>query len=189
MKEEVFKAGLALANDYDFTIVLGGGEPTLHPQFETFLIHAIAAGGGRDRRKPFIVTNGSIKKRALLIHQLAVANIIKGKLSYDQFHNLKMVDEEVIEAFRESDDLWGPPYGIDEPVRATSQLFKRGRATRFEEAKDECICPEWMVKPNGDIYQCACPDAPKIGDVWNGVDSPCCECWHSEEYKEALTNV
>lgn len=188
MSVETFKAALQIAQDYDSTITIGGGEPTLHPHFEKFLLLAIAAAGkmGSDY-KVFIVTNGSIKDRAMMIGQLSAASIIDGYLSYDQFHNLDIVDEEVIEWFRSMDHLWGPVYDprgqkYADPVRATRKLSKRGRAVKFVEAEDTCVCADIIVKPNGDMYACGCPDAPKIGSTSEGftADPYFNQCCHED---------
>jgi sulfatase maturation enzyme AslB (radical SAM superfamily) len=190
MSVDTFKAALEIAVSYGETIAIGGGEPTLHPHFEKLLLLAIAAAakGGEDY-KVFIVNNGSIKERAMMLGQLAAAGVIEAKLSYDQFHNLEMVDEEVIEYYRSMDSLLGPvhnPRGqaYADPVRPTRKLAKVGRAVQFEEAEQDCACEDLFVKPNGDIYQCGCPDSPKLGTVNDGFDgyvSHC--CYHSEEYR------
>ena len=192
MSLDTFKAALEIAKSYDSPIVIGGGEPTLHPHFEKFLLLAIAAAAtmGNDY-KVFIVTNGSIKERAMMIGHLSASNIIEGKLSWDQFHDLDMVDTEVSDWFESMGALWGPVWGAgNAPVRPTNKLSKRGRAVQFEEAQDDCACEETFIRPNGDIHQCGCPDSPKVGDVINGIETYITRaCCHSEEYAAELAEA
>ena len=181
MSMHVFRQALKLAGNYGEDVALGGGEPTLHPYFEKMLLLAIAAP---KKDKAFIVTNGSIKERAMMLYQLASQNVIYAKLSYDQFHNLEMVDDEVIEAYKAASWLWGPPLGQDEPFMATRKLSNRGRARQFKEAVDYCACEDWIVKPDGKVYQCGCEDAPQIGDVWGRISGPGKMCCHFIEVED-----
>jgi len=183
MSLETFKAALAMAKDYDSPVTIGGGEPTLHPEFEHFLILAIAAS--QEYMRPFIVTNGTHKERSLLILELTEKELVEGHLSYDQYHDMSMVDDVVFNGFRTiPHGLWGDYYGY----REGPTLVAVGRARQIDGArKDECACESTFVQPNGVIRQCGCPRSPKIGHVKDGsFDSPApgC-CFKSEEYKEA----
>ena len=185
MKLDTFKAALELARQYDESIAIGGGEPTLHPDFEKFLLLAIA-NQSNDFDKVFIVTNGSLKERAMMIGKLSASGVIEGKLSWDQFHDLDMIDPEVSEWFHQMGALWGPVRGTQDPIRPTNKLSKRGRAAKIKEAQDDCACEDLFIRPNGDVYQCGCPDSPKLGNVNEGYEmdgwiAHC--CYHSEEYQ------
>lgn len=188
MSLDTFRKALEIAKEYEDSICIGGGEPTLHPDFEAMLLEAIAVA---NKGNPvFIVTNGSNERLSLLLANLTARGIIDAKLSYDQFHNLDMVDAEVIEEFRRLGNLWGPPRGVDEPTRSLKGLSKRGRARQFKEAGEDCACAAIFVAPNGKIYQCGCQDAPQIGHVDTGFHSVAWgECCHSDYYKEELTNA
>lgn len=168
MSLETFKAALKVAVDYGGCIAIGGGEPTLHPDFEKFLLLAISESG--DDGRPFIVTNGSIKERAMMIAKLTKAGVIEGKLSWDQYHDLDMVDSEVFEAFSEEKNLWGPSYGTTTPYRNPAGVIKAGRARKIKEAREkDCCCTDIFVKPNGNIHHCGCKNSPKIGHVTTGI--------------------
>jgi MoaA/NifB/PqqE/SkfB family radical SAM enzyme len=41
MSRKDFESAIALAKQYEQTITIGGGEPTLHPHFKEFLFHAV----------------------------------------------------------------------------------------------------------------------------------------------------
>lgn len=198
MSMATFKAALECATNRDDTIAIGGGEPTLHPHFEKFLLLAIAAcGKSGNGNKVFIVNNGSMKERALMLGQLSAAGIIEAQLSYDQFHNMEMVSPEVVEYYRSMGALWGPAmsyFNRDqtdiEPARSIVGLVKAGRAVQFEDAGQtgsQCACSDIFVKPNGDVYQCGCVDSPKLGDVFSDYDSLCSgECHNSVYYKREV---
>lgn len=185
MSLPTFKAALALAKDYEEYATIGGGEPTLHPHFEKMLLLAIA--NAPSESKVFIVTNGSLKERAMMLGRLSASGVIDAKLSWDQFHDIDKVDDEVYEWYKSMGALWGPVWGTTDPVRPTAKLSKQGRATKFKEAMKDCACEDLIVKPNGDIFQCGCADAPKLGNINTGYNmggwvAHC--CYHSEEYAE-----
>lgn len=160
------RAALALGSDEYVTI--GGGEPTIHPHFEKILLETIAFRGTGDDGVG-VVTNGSIKNRALMLAQLARKGAIWAELSTDYFHDSDMVDEEVVEAFG----------GMTRDVtnNGNREPFPQGRYREYIGATDpstanDCACSDIFVKPNGDIHLCGCANAPKIGDVWHGYEIP-----------------
>lgn len=180
----------------DFTI--GGGEPCLHPQFETIITMIIAHMHKKPYPSvPFIVVNGSFRKRALWLLELAEQNLIKPKLSYDQFHNMKMVHPSVVDAYRKHKWLWGPNAFTDQetaaPFRNTDGLVAVGRAVQFTDARKECACPTYMVKPSGEIKQCGCIESPVIGSVFTGGIYPQfpkmpSRCHNSYGFREAMAD-
>jgi hypothetical protein len=186
MRLETFKAAIAVCHNYNSAITIGGGEPTLHPEFEHFLILAIAA---TPPGRPFIVTNGSHKERSLLILELTRRGVISGHLSYDQYHDMSMVDDVVFDGFRTiSQGLWGGDmYGY----RKESTLVAAGRARPFVGARKGCACESTFVQPSGIIRQCGCPHSPKIGHVKSGrFDSSITDCcYNGEEYKLARAKL
>lgn len=156
MSREVWELGIELCKDYDSKVAIGGGEPTLHPEFNDILLEAIAASG--EYTRPFIVTNGTNKKRALLLHKLHKAEIVEAHLSTDQYHEYDMVDHEVREAFGHDDwDCGRQPINV-------------GRWAESQEIETSgCACPDQLIQTDGQIRYCGCLDAPIIGDVWNGI--------------------
>lgn len=152
MSFETFKAALSFA---DF-VTLGGGEPTIHPDFCQFLLYAIAHCDG-----VFVITNGSMTDISLAMAKMN-CETFGCELSLDDFHD--PIDPKVVSAFKKIDS-----------IRDTSRnLIKAGRCDWGRE--DKCICDgETFVKPNGDIHQCGCEDSPKVGtvfeDEWSRKDN------------------
>jgi hypothetical protein len=182
MSVKTFRKALEIAENHGDYIMLGGGEPTLHPQFESFLIWAIAS----NEEPPHIVTNGKIKNRALLIAKLSKADLIFGELSQDCFH--EPIDDQVVKAFGKSirdvtKGLW-ESFGIVEGREIKRRGLSRRPKYKFG-LPFKCRCDDIFVKPNGKIYQCGCPDSPCIGDVSNGYNSlgdlGDGTCWHDLE--------
>jgi MoaA/NifB/PqqE/SkfB family radical SAM enzyme len=152
MSKEVFHAALELCSEYDSYVTLGGGEPTLHPNFREFLIEAIA----ELEHTLLVVTNGSVKRHALLLAKLARREVIQAELSRDDWHD--DIDWEVVEA----------------------------TVLEIEPNGNDCACSDICIKPNGDAHVCGCPDAPCIGNVFDGIEYP--EEW-GECHKNQLVEV
>jgi MoaA/NifB/PqqE/SkfB family radical SAM enzyme len=149
MSFHTFKKALS----HDDSVVLGGGEPTLHPHFEKFLLYAIA-----HCTNTFVVTNGKIKQKALMLARLNGFNpeLFHAELSQDPFH--EPINPKVVQAFGKS-------------IRDTSNHLSNSGRCDFGHNND-CICDgDAFVKPNGDVHQCGCLDSPKVGDVFNGYQS------------------
>jgi len=169
MSREVWEAVLTEAAGRYITI--GGGEPTLHPDFERMLLEALAVA-----ESVCIITNGKAKKRALMLAKLGKAGVVETQLSQDEYH--EPIDPEVVEAFEAMGtyDYMGERKGIRNTTSDGRMPGAVGRAleTVFEGYEEDelpefsCMCETHQVKPNGDIHQCGCPDSPKIGDVFNG---------------------
>lgn len=185
MSMEVFRAVLP---HLDTVVTIGGGEPTLHPQFEVILLECIAQLHQCVAYGPHIVTNGKITSKAMMIAALSKGGIIEGELSRDEYHD--SIDDRVVAAFEGVSKNGGG-------VRDTSQGGSRtplphGRGLEllgYEENEtpeldgSECLCDTTMIKPNGDAHQCGCVDSPIIGNVFDGWDSPIFgECCHSQEF-------
>jgi len=187
MSLETFQKAINLASDNEEYICLGGGEPTIHPLFERFLLEAIAISD-KDV-PPYIVTNGKETNRAIMIARLIKNGVIGGKLSQDIYH--ESIDPKVVKMFKKIGD-----HGITGISNVTKDnLVYSGRAKRIKNSHGgspvkRCFCEEIFVRPNGIIYQCGCKDAPVIGNVDNGYDSPCPgECYHSQEYQNELRQI
>jgi len=92
MTFKTLKKTLEYAYEY---IVFGGGEPTIHPQFEKFLFYAIG-----ENMKVNIITNGKLKNKAIALANLSSGDneYIIAELSQDPFH--EKVNKSVVEAFK-----------------------------------------------------------------------------------------
>lgn len=170
MSEEVWRASLNLCYEYELEITLGGGEPTLHPQFERILLESIGLSNINKDRNVAVITNGSHRDRSLLLWRLGVQGIVYARLSYDQYHDLDMIDDEVIDKFTQNKMLWGT---------TTRNVVKAGRAIHIKGAEEGCICPTSRIEPNGDIFHCGCLDAPRYGNILTGFD---CDEFYTNEY-------
>ena len=166
MSLETFRAALKL----DCKITLGGGEPTLHEDFDTMLLESLVVT--RNAKSLLnIITNGSITKRALLLAALDKCELLQAQLSLDEYHD--PIDPVVVATFKDTSPGYSGPIGIKNTTRkAVPKLRGRAIALMGQEDKElkefDCMCNDFFVKPNGDIRQCACDDSPKIGTVKNG---------------------
>lgn len=120
--------------------------------------------------------------------------MIYAHLSQDEYHD--PVDHEVIEAFGEQKDFY---HGVwDTSQDGSREPLPHGRALGLlgydeddppERTENDCICPQWMCKPDGRIYQCGCNDSPQIGDVESEVSPTPYNCWRSQDFiEECLEN-
>src|ERR1035441_1381 len=110
MTRETFHKAIALACDHEASITIGGGEPTLHPLFQEFLMYAIweLASQSNSQGSPavFLVTNGSNMEAAITLAHLAERGVIGCRVSHDQYHD--PIDPRVFAAFKRHDPS---PYG------------------------------------------------------------------------------
>ena len=166
MTFDVFKKAL----EYDDIIAIGGGEPTVHPEFEKFLLYAIA-----NVDDVWLATNGKITDIALALAALAKKGVIGCALSMDDYHG--RIDGKVVHAFvddKPSDndyrfrDRATGEMDLREIRDVTGKVSAVGRDADWEDATDDCACPGPFVKPDGKVYQCGCPDSFQIGDVFDG---------------------
>ena len=171
---EVLEAALELVSGADPPITIGGGEPTIHPQFRQIMCR-ILEERGRDQWEtaPQIITNG--KKTDELFFLLGLGDAVSLAVSRDEWHEplpdavVKMLDQRKVEK-------WGP--------KSWDHLLYQGRAQGLlreyygawyvkegvaKNHQTDCVCNSLMVKPNGDIRWCGCTRAPKVGTVWSGL--------------------
>lgn len=170
MSLEVAIKALDIAKYYGYEIAIGGGEPTLHNDFELILCKAIIASRGSGC-PTFIVTNGTNKDRSALISALSMSGVIVGGLSRDEWHG--NIEEEVVKMFDvKKDDFFGRN-NDNRFIRRVRKLVDSGRASMLSESfelDDGCCCSDVFVKPDGTIMYCGCSDSIVIGDVFNGID-------------------
>lgn len=186
MSLATFRKALRFAQDFDChtegTITLGGGEPTLHRHFEVILLETMAVA-----KSVHVITNGKIRRRALLLFGLAEKGRIEAELSVDEFH--ESIDHETVELFEKIGAIRDITKG------GTRYPIAVGRAQEIfgdDEPDKDCCCDGWIVKPSGKIVQCGCPDSPVIGDVKNGIkiENHCMyDCYRSSEFQESLKEV
>ena len=155
MSIEVFKKALAYDDE---CAEIGGGEPTVHPQF--WEIIGLALG---NTSYVWLATNGKIKDIALILAGLSKREVLGCELSQDAYH--EPIDEAVFEAFQSIDKI------RDITRRGARKPIYAGRAkdlidaSEIKEGDDTCPCESLIVIPNGNVKFCACEDAPILGNV------------------------
>ena len=178
MSRDTFIKAMAFEGE---CVSIGGGEPTLHPQFWEFIGLAL---GSADY--VWLATNGTQTLTALALAKLAKKGVIGCELSLDDgWHDGSMVDQEVKVAF------WDLKAGIRDISKSGSQdPCRAGRYNDFreeDEGIDNCVCPDLLIRPNGDIMACGCEDAPQMGSVFDpsvifdDPDFEWGECWKDQE--------
>ena len=177
MSIETFKAAARIAQDYGDNIFIGGGEPTLHPDFWTIMGLTLAYN---ESDVPGIITNGSMTETAILLANMARRGVIFAGLSQDIYHD--RINPEVIQAFT-------PPRtrrdgsNDNRKIRDVSHsLVAAGRAAGDENAdKFSCICSDIIVDPLGNIYSCGCK-TKHLGTVWTPSPELYRSCKKEEEH-------
>lgn len=192
---------IAFAREWTDSISIGGGEPTLHPDFFEILNYCL-----NDFDYVWMATNGS---QTETMHRLA--NIINGQdfesferedyceceteeeredcycepseliyqedklsvaLSQDYYHD--EIDQRII-------DLWRRSAHIHErshfEIRDVSQhVIEEGRAKKTGAGLEQgCVCASIIIKPTGKLRLCGCSNSPVIGHVSTGIE----EHWYN----------
>lgn len=159
MSMDVFAKACDLSDARDLGIFLGGGEPTLHPEFERMLGAAILRTDSEGVESG-IITNGSNEQITMGLLRAQKTNVLGENfyvgVSLDEWHDRSMVSDAVLEFLDKH-----PGH-----VRATQQqhIVLVGRGVEFGN-EQSCICESLFVTPEGVVRQCGCPDAPILGDV------------------------
>ena len=196
MDERTFVRTLDLCAEYGQTPYIGGGEPTVHPQFWQFLGLILGRAHEYDLEMLGMHTNGKRTNDALALATLARRGVLGVTLSTDSYH--EPIDPEVLKAFtgkgrtgdhwatserRDPHDLRGTANGADR------QIVAMGRGKRITGARrDYCVCEDLQVDPDGRIWACGCKRT-QFGTVWdphlpdNAFEMACWERKVAEEEK------
>lgn len=125
MTMDNFRKALALNNEYNSLIAIGGGEPTLHPKFKQIIYEAIEATDEWSDMPPWLATNGSNKELMYWLHGLMdpcwedmediywdearkyncilewkEGSLVQVALSQDDYHDASMVDPLVLKLWK-----------------------------------------------------------------------------------------
>jgi hypothetical protein len=167
MTQDTFTKALAMAREYDDTVCIGGGEPTLHPLFKDFLMQAIwelsdiSVSNGIPA--VHMVTNGGNTAIALKLADLAQRGVISCNLSQDSYHD--PIDPKVVKAFTKpmvSNEFSGNHYRNDDHDcrginKEATYIQRMGRAKSWgNRSKEDGCCAVLFVSPKGVIYPCEC---------------------------------
>lgn len=185
----VLHQGIEFASSYgEECIAIGGGEPTLHPRFFDILRYCLT-------QFPYVwmATNGSRTARMRRLHDILLEQDFDNE---DDCISPDLLESELTVAL--SQDPWHDPidrWVVDEwrrqvnrnkynfEVRDVSRsVIAVGRAKRTGAGwvEDDCVCSDIIIKPNGDLRLCGCPNAPVIGTVFSGVEKK----WDSVIYDD-----
>jgi hypothetical protein len=205
MSRETFHKAIQLASDNESSITIGGGEPTLHPLFQEFLMHAVweLASQSNSNGNPavFLVTNGSNERIACTLAHLAERGVIGCRLSQDQYHDHSLVTDRVRAAFRRPKrDHYQHSFrdeydcrDIEQPLENFQiQRMGRGKSWGGKSMKDGC-CGGVFCTPRGNLYACECKRV-KLGTV-NDPQGLVSEhfyggyCSQSEGYKTEVLHI
>lgn len=176
MSRETFHKAIELARGHESSITIGGGEPTLHPLFQEFLMHAVweLASQSNSQGSPavFLVTNGSNERASLTLAHLAERGVIGCRLSQDQYHDASLVTDRVRAAFkRPQRDHYQHNFrdeydcrDIEQPLEQF-QVIRMGRGASWGgRSKVAGCCGGLFCTPKGNLYACECKKA-KLGTV------------------------
>lgn len=173
----VFEKALSVAVQYGDHVTIGGGEPTMHPQFFQYLNLARKEQElGRMEMHPFLVTNGKNAKVKRLLdivereyeigtHTFSMA------LSQDEWH--EEIDWGVVRRAERLVRLTGE-HG-DRSGRMEIRTVKvispvgRGRHSKFDSMRKPwggCACETALVDPEGIVWACGCKKK-KLGSIWD----------------------
>lgn len=177
MSLSIYEKSLALVEEYGSIVELGGGEPTIHPDFWKFLGLGVSIS---DEAPLWLSTNGSITKTSIALAKMAKNEVISCQLSLTEFHS--EISTDVTDAFGKLGKRFS--YALKSPKHIApgivkTHLVNTGRATSLKKyvLKNECPCPAIMIKPSGIVYQCGCINSPVIGNVWDGIKYTETECY------------
>lgn len=143
MTMETFIAVCKLAKKMGDYIVLGGGEPTIHPNFFEMLGISIVYS---EENLPLVITNGKISNIAYELYWLTKNNKIYCNLSQDSFH--EPIDKKIVSLFTNAKLI----RNVDQNIIPVG----RGKKISTSKNKKQCSCNELFIDPTGYIYSCGC---------------------------------
>ena len=169
MSLPVFHKAIKLIENYDSYIIIGGGEPTLHPNFWQIIGECL--GATNEDGGIWMATNGSRTEISLKLAKMAKAGILGVALSQDEWHD--PIDEKVVEAFTKK--INHSPYSSNDrenydmrEIRTVTSLMNQGRAKDNDLGDDNsCACEEIFISPEGNLKQCGCLNAPVLCNILN----------------------
>lgn len=154
MSRDTFIRACSLADDYGDTLTLGGGEPTLHPDFFEYL--EIAASWHGNIEGVTVITNGHWTQRALRLREIADEDLypkhVYANLSTDHFH--APVSDVVRRAYSDINHR----HNIDNYIHGGPIPIGRAKTTGVgDPSRRDCPCDDPLfITPDGTIWGCGC---------------------------------
>ncbi len=166
MSREVIEAACALAQEFDEDITLGGGEPTLHPDFifafGIAMLHAGSMG-------TLVITNGTnaalTKKMLHLAHASSGALGFQCEVSVDAYHDDNLVEQEVYDLAER--------FKLIRNAGHPGNIIRQGRAKSWGD-RIACACETLHVSWDGRVHRCSCKrKADYLGNIltdWTTIE-------------------
>ena len=207
MDNHLIQQAIDFAESIDnYSIAIGGGEPTLHPQFFDILKRSLQVFDN-----VWLATNGS---QTEIMYRLA--NIIDDvdydsfecectpedleeygcecdhdyiesngnlavALSQDIFHSA--IDNNIIELWKRRASVHGHShFEIRNTYSSYNSIAGQGRAKKNGYDGKHCVCSDIIIKSDGKVRLCGCTRSPIIGNIWDGISDEWQEKMNDERY-------
>ncbi len=160
MTAKTFEKCMIACEEQGLITFIGGGEPTLHPLFDQFLIRMVSSCVFGKTEMCGCTTNGTNEEKTAFLYALSKAKVhgFYFSVSNDQFH--KKIISKNIQNILKKDPRFGKGVFLPKHVKA------RGRGKKMKEAIDGCVCGEIFVGPNGAVKPCGCSiESPTIANI------------------------
>lgn len=163
------------------SISIGGGEPTMHPDFFDILKTCLNSFD-----YVWLATNGSKTKKmrrlaAILdgtdyetpdideYDEICQEDKLGVALSTDYYHD--PIDSKILDHWKRNAANRPSGYELRDVTKSHHGVINTGRAKRTGAGmcEDECVCSDILINPKGEIRLCGCKNAPIIGDVFSGI--------------------
>ncbi len=156
MSLATYRRVLGLVAKTGFTLCLGGGEPTVHPEFPRMLLMAL---GNEDIDAVWMATNGKVADYAVALARLAQqSSRFEAVLSSDPYHD--PVEDRVHWAFEDAG------LEIRDVTQSLTGVANQGSARRNGVGDtDHCACQVPRITPEGEVFMCGCEESVHLGHI------------------------
>jgi MoaA/NifB/PqqE/SkfB family radical SAM enzyme len=190
MTFDVFKKAVRVCKEAGATrVTIGGGEPTIHPEFMKMLDYAVE----QFKITVSIISNGSNTATVLKLANMTEKGIIAASISQDEYHD--PIDPRVVKRYTE---LKTPYFKDHDAIKKLPNVINVGRGKNIAGAvEDRCLASAIYIAADGNIYACGCK-TELLGNVDNyklpkidceGIDSKKYSCLgYCSNYGHRLVN-
>lgn len=159
MDRYTFIKALDLAVDLDEYVMLGGGEPTCHPEFLAMLDKALEYRHAGRLEQLAMVVNGKLAgKTRQILDRVDDGALLYVELSQDEYHD--PIRADIVQSFKMmSRRTW--EYGAGVGIRTVREIVPVGRAADPARGLPinpqlSCACEDLCVDMDGLVYSCGC---------------------------------